>query len=408
MNFQYISAKPVTILIVGCMIALIGFGVRSTLGLFLQPMTLDLGLDRQTFALALAIQNLLWGCMLPIAGGLADRYGPRWVIASGACMYALGMWGMATSNNSLELQLTAGLLMGIGIAFTAFSLAMATMAKAVGPEKRSLTLGLGTAAGSAGQVIFSPIGFGFISAFGWELALMILAVIVSLIAGFAFLLPTNPTARGEGETNQSLIEALFEAGNHKGFILLGIGFFVCGFQIAFITVHFPSYIIDLGLPGHVGAFCIALVGLFNIVGSFLAGIIGQVRSKKISLANLYFLRSLIILGLLFFPKSEPNLYIFSAAMGLLWLATVPLTTALIAQVFGPRYMATLFGIVFFCHQLGSFLGVWLGGYIFDSTGSYDMVWWLCITFGLIATFLHVLIDEKPLPRLLKSRVADRY
>ncbi|MBL95233.1 MAG: hypothetical protein CFH06_01070 [Alphaproteobacteria bacterium MarineAlpha3_Bin5] len=394
-------SKTLFVLIAGCIIASIGFGVRASLGLFLNPMTLELGLDRQTFALALAIQNLLWGCMLPVAGAFADRYGPRWVIAGGTFAYALGLVGMAFSTTGLALQLTAGILMGIGIAFTAFSLAMAAMAKVVGPEKRSLVLGLGTAAGSAGQVFFSPLGFGFISAFGWHSALLMLSMVVMLMVGCASFLPTDANVKGEAETDQKLHEAIVEAVHHHGFLLLGLGFFVCGFQIAFITVHFPSYISDLGLPGHVGAFCISLVGLFNIAGSFLAGIAGQKWSKKLSLASLYFARAILVIGLILLPNTELNLYIFSGLMGLLWLATVPLTTGLITQVFGVKYIATLFGLVFLSHQLGSFLGVWLGGYIFDTTNSYDMVWWLCIALGLIATLLHLLIDEDPLPRLFQ-------
>ena len=394
-------SKTLLVLIAGCIIASIGFGVRSSLGLFLNPMTLELGLDRQTFALALAIQNLLWGCMLPLAGAFADRYGPRWVIVGGTFAYALGLTGMAFSTTGLALQLTAGILMGIGIAFTAFSLAMAAMAKVVGPEKRSLVLGLGTAAGSAGQVFFSPLGFGFISAFGWHSALLMLAMVVMLMIGCASFLPTEINVKGDAETNQNLYEAIVEAFHHHGFLLLGLGFFVCGFQIAFITVHLPSYISDLGLPGHVGAFCISLVGLFNIIGSFLAGIAGQKWSKKLSLASLYFARAILVTGLILLPKTEHSLYIFSGLMGLLWLATVPLTTGLITQVFGVKYIATLFGLVFLSHQLGSFLGVWLGGYIFDTTNSYDMVWWLCIALGLIATLVHLLIDENPLPRLFR-------
>jgi MFS family permease len=378
---------------------MVGFGVRVSLGLFLQPMTMEFGWDRQTFALAMAIQNLLWGLALPFAGALADRHGPRWVLIGGAVVYGLGLWGMGLSTTGLALQLTGGLLTGIGVAFTSFSLAMAAMAKAVGPDKRSLALGLGTAAGSAGQVVFSPIGHGFISAFGWQPAMFILAGFLLVIVVMAFFLPTDPTAKGEAETQQNLGEALQEAVAHRGFVLLALGFFVCGFQISFITVHFPTYVRDVGLPAHVGAYSIALVGLFNILGSFMAGVAGQKWSKKCGLASLYFVRSLTVLGLLLLPKTELTIYTFAAVMGLFWLATVPLTTALVAQIFGARYMAMLFGLVFLSHQLGSFLGVWLGGYIFDTTGSYDTIWWLCIALGLAATLIHLPIDERPLPRL---------
>ncbi len=390
---------PVIILTAGCLIAMIGFGVRSSLGLFLEPMTTAHGWDRQTYALAMAIQNLLWGLGMPFAGALADRYGPRWVLVAGAIAYALGIWGMANSTSAMSLHLTGGLLAGTGVAFTSFSLAMAAMAKAVGPERRAFALGLGTAAGSLGQVLFSPIGLGFIEAFGWQNALFILASCLMIVVLLAFVLPTDTAAKGEVDFGQNVGSALREAIVHRGYVLLALGFFVCGFQISFISVHFPAYVLDLGLPAHVGAYSLALVGLFNIIGSFFAGIAGQKWSKKYGLAVLYFVRSLAVLGLLLLPKTALGLYLFSAVMGLFWLATVPLTTALVAQVFGARYMAMLFGIVFLSHQLGSFLGVWLGGYLYDKTGSYDTIWQLCIALGFAAALIHLPIDEKPLARL---------
>jgi MFS family permease len=391
--------SPVIVLAAGCLVAMIGFGIRSSLGLFLEPMTTEHGWDRQTYALAMAIQNLLWGLGMPFAGALADRYGPRWVLVGGAIAYAAGIWGMAVSTSGLSLQLTGGLLAGTGVAFTSFSLAMASMAKVVGPERRSFALGLGTAAGSAGQVIFSPIGLGFTNAFGWQTALFLLGGFMVLIIVLAFVLPTDTSAKGETDIGQSVGDAFREAIVHRGYVLLALGFFVCGFQISFITVHFPSYVLDLGLPAHVGAYSLSLVGLFNIVGAFIAGIWGQRYSKKIGLASLYFVRSLAVVGLLLLPKTEFSLYAFASVMGLFWLATVPLTTGLVAQVFGARYMAMLFGIVFLSHQIGSFLGVWLGGYLYDTTGSYDMIWWLCIALGFAATLIHLPIDDRPLQRL---------
>ena len=391
-------------IVAACLIAMIGFGVRSTFGLFLEPMTLANGWNRETFALAMAVQNLLWGVGVPFAGAFADRFGAGRVIVFGALVYAAGIWGMAEADGALALNLFGGLLTGLGVAFTAFSLALAAMARVVGPHNRSLVLGLGTAAGSLGQVVFSPLSHGFITAFGWHPALLILAATSLLLIPLALLLPGGSGGPGVEPTTQTLGEALREAGAHGGYLLLTLGFFVCGFHVAFITVHFPAYVRDLGLAPEVGAYAIALVGLFNILGSFLSGAAGQRWSKKYGLSVIYFARAVTITCLLFAPASPGGIYLFSAAMGLLWLSTVPLTTGLVAQVFGVRYMATLFGIVFFSHQLGSFLGVWLGGVIYDATGSYDPMWWAGVAFGLAAALIHLPIDERPLARLSKPRL----
>ena len=271
---------PVIVIVAGCLIATVGFGVRSIFGLFLAPMTVAQDWSRETFALALAIQNLVWGIGMPVAGAIADRYGPRYVLAGGTVVYALGTWGMAASSSGAMLQLTAGVVVGLGVAFTAFSLALAAMARAVGPERRSLALGLGTAASSLGQVLFSPIGQGFITAFGWYTALVLLAAILLVIIPLAFALPNGTAAGGERTTDQTLGEALTEARTHRGFVLLTSGFFVCGFHVAFITVHFPAFVQDVGLAPSVGAISIALIGAFNIVGSFGSGAFGQRWSKK--------------------------------------------------------------------------------------------------------------------------------
>jgi MFS family permease len=390
---------PLVVLAAGCLIAMVGFGVRSVFGLFLEPMTVTRGWDRETFALAMALQNLLWGAALPVAGALADRYGPPRVLAFGTLVYAAGVWGMAEAESSLALHLFGGILTGVGVAFTAFSLVMAAMARVVGPERRSLALGLGTAAGSFGQVVFSPLGQGFIGAFGWQPALLILAATTLVIIPLAFALPGGAAAKGEAPSDQTIAEALREAAGHRGFALLSLGFFVCGFHVAFITVHFPAYVMDLGLAAEVGAYSIAIVGLFNIFGSFMSGAAGQRWSKKCGLSVIYFARAIAITALLLAPKTELTMYLFSAAMGILWLSTVPLTTGIVAQVFGVRYMATLFGIVFFSHQIGSFLGIWLGGYLFDTTGSYDPIWWAGVVLGLLAAVVHLPINERPMARL---------
>ena len=390
---------PIVVIVAGCLIAMIGFGIRSAFGLFLEPMTLAKGWDRETFGLAMAIQNLLWGIGVPVAGMIADKFGPSRVLAVGAVVYTVGVWGMATADTSFELYLFGGVLTGLGVAFTAFSLAMAAMAKVVGPERRSLALGLGTAAGSFGQVVFSPLGQSFITVYGWESALLMLAASALFIIPLAFILPSNTAAKGEVPSNQTFRQAMAEAGAHRGYILLTIGFFVCGFHVAFITVHFPSYVRDLGLDPAVGAYALALVGLCNIVGSFASGMAGQRWSKKYGLCTIYFARALVITALLLAPKTELTIYLFAGAMGVLWLSTVPLTTGIVAQVFGVRYMATLFGFVFLSHQLGSFAGIWLGGYLYDTTGSYDGVWWAGVALGLAAAVIHLPINEKPLARL---------
>ena len=391
--------SPAAVIIAGCLIGMIGFGIRSIFGLFLTPMTLAQDWTRETFALALAIQNLLWGIGLPFAGALADRYGPRYILVGGAVVYSAGIWGMAQAQDVLILHLTAGVVVGAGVAFTAFSLAMVAIARAVGPQHRSLALGLGTAAGSMGQ--------GFIGSFGWQSALLWLAAISLVIVPLAFLIPNTTTAKGEETTDQTMGEALVEARSHRGYLLLNAGFFACGFHIAFITVHFPAFVQDLGLGAIVGAVAISLIGVFNIFGSFGSGLYGQRWSKKRGLSTLYILRSVITLAMLISPRTEPAIYLFAVGLGLLWLATVPLTSGIVEQVFGVRYLATLFGVVFLSHQIGSFTGVWLGGYIYDHTGSYDLMWWIAIGVNLIAAALHLPIDERPLPRRLKPHPLPR-
>ena len=387
------------VIVAACLIALIGFGTRSSFGLYLEPMTVANGWSRETFALAMAIQNLLWGIGVPIAGAITDRYGPGLVMALGAVIYGMGVAGMAGSDSGLALHLTGGLLIGVGVAFTSFSLALAAIARVVSPERRSLALGFGTAAGSLGQVIFSPLTQALISSYGWYDSLVLISFVTLLIIPLAFTLPGTGRAPGEPPSNQTMGEALGEAMTHRGFVLLTIGFFVCGFHVAFLTVHFPAYVTDLGLSPHVGAYALSIVGLVNIAGSFLSGIVGQRYSKKTSLSAIYFGRAVVITALLMAPASELTIYLFSFAMGLLWLSTVPLTTAIVAQIFGLKFMATLFGVVFLSHQIGSFLGVWLGGLLYDRTGSYDLMWWAGVFFGVFAAIVHLPIDEKPLTRL---------
>ncbi len=388
------------ILIAGCLIAMIGFGIRASFGLYLEPMTSDNGWTREIYGLAMALQNLFWGLGLPIAGALADKHGTGKIIIGGAILYALGIWGMAESDGVIFLQLTGGIMVGLGIAFSAFTLAIAAMVRAVGPNQRSLVMGVGTAAGSMGQVVFSPVSQGFISTFGWFNALLISAMIILIMIPLAVCLPNSANNKEASEQgNQTLRVAVTEALSHKGYVLLTLGFFVCGFHVAFITVHLPAYIQDLGMDPLIGAYSIALIGIMNIFGSIGSGVAGQRWSKKYCLSTIYLGRSVVTLALLMAPKTPLVMLIFASAMGILWLSTVPLTTGIIAQVFGIRYMATLFGIVFLSHQFGSFMGIWLGGRIYDETGSYNGMWWASVVLGIFAAVVHPPINEKPLARL---------
>ncbi len=389
---------PVVILIAGCLISACGFGARSVMGLYLEPMTEALSWNRETFAMAMAIQNLVWGLGMAVAGAAVDRHGPVWVIAGGALVYALGLWGMTLSTTGAMLFLTGGVLTGLGVAFTGFPLTIAAMVRTVGPMRRSLVMGAGTAAGSVGQIFFSPFMQAMIERFGWSDGLIILAFSTLVIIPLAILLPNHSNVIEPDTEGQTLMAALTEAINHRGYILLTIGFFVCGFHVTFISVHFPAYVVDLGLSASVAAWCLSLIGIFNILGSIGAGIYGQKRSNSNGLCFLYAARAVVITGLLLMPKTEINIYIFASVMGLLWLSTVPLTTGVVTRIFGIRYMASLFGIVFLSHQLGSFLGVWLGGYIHDLTGTYDMVWRAGVVLGLFAALVHWPIDESPIRR----------
>ncbi len=391
---------PLVVLIVGCMIAMTGFGPRTTFGLFLEPMTTANGWSRETFGLAMALQNLVWGIGLPFAGALADKNGASRVIIAGAILYCAGILGMAHSQSGFALQLTGGILTGLGVAFTTYTLTMSAMLRVVGPEKRSFVLGVATAAGSFGMVIFSPIAQGFISAYGWYTALLLLACIVLVLIPLSLCLPVGADGNEPSvDMNQTLKSAVVEAFQHRGYLLLTTGFFVCGFHVAFITVHFPTYVSDLGLDPAIGAYSISLIGLMNILGSFASGLAGQRWSKKLGLSFIYFSRAVVILLLLLLPKTPFVVLSFAAVMGILWLSTIPLTTGIVAQVFGIKYMATLFGIVFLGHQIGSFMGVWLGGLIYDRTGSYDGMWWAGIVLGVLAALIHLPINERPVTRL---------
>ncbi len=396
------AARPIVLVVLaGCTIALIGFGVRSGFGLFQNPIILANNWGSEVFALALAIQNLLWGLGQPFAGMIADRYGTARVLIGGALLYAAGVALMTFASTPMELHLTAGVLIGLGLSGSSFTVVLAAFGRLVPPEKRSWAFGLGTAAGSAGQFLLAPLGQAFIAAYGWQAALLILAAIVLLIFPLALSLAGRQEDLGTAaERNQSIGGALAEAFGHPSYLLLIAGFFVCGFHVAFITVHMPKYLVDSGLGGVLAAWSISLVGLFNIIGSYLAGIGGGRYSKRYLLSSIYFLRAVVIAIFIAVPVTAVSVLLFSAAMGLLWLSTVPLTSGLVAVMFGPRYMATLFGFVFFSHQVGSFLGVWLGGRFYDQFGNYDLVWYIGIALGVFSAIVHLPIRERPVDRLL--------
>ena len=381
------------IVIAGCIVAALTFGARASLGLFTLPMTADMGWSRESYGLAMAIQNLVWGFAQPIAGGLADRYGTARVLAVGAVIYAAGLAGMAFSPNEGILFLTAGLMMGVGIGTASFAIVMAAFGRAVPPEKRSFVFGVATAASSLGQFIFAPLGQAFISSFGWQTALVYLALLVVLVIPLAAAL-TGKSESMEGGADMDFMQALARAWGHGSYKLLVIGFFVCGFHLAFVTVHMPAYLIQCGLSPEVGSWSIAIIGLFNVVGSLLAGWLGGKLPRQYLLATIYFSRAVITAIFLVIPVTEVTAYTYAAALGMIWLATVPLTAGLVSLFFGARYLGMLYGIAFLSHQVGGFLGVWLGGLVYDVTGSYALIWYLGILLGLASAAIHLPIREK--------------
>ena len=387
------------VLICGGIVLSLSIGIRQSFGLFLAPMSTDLGWGREVFAFAIAVQNILWGATQPFFGMAADRWGGGRILAVSGALYALGLYLMSTTADVAAFNISAGLLIGLALSGTSFAVVLGAVGRAFPPEKRSAALGIASAGGSFGQFIMVPLGQAAIDAYGWSLTFVLLACLAALMVALAVPLAGKPQVAADAGGSQSIGEALAEARRHPGFLYLNAGFFVCGFHITFIGTHLPAYLTDLGLSATAASVSLALVGLFNIIGSLACGAAGGRYSKKYLLSGVYLARSAIILAFLLAPASNISAYLFGAGMGLLWLGTVPLTSALVAQIFGPRYMSTLFGIVFFSHQVGAFLGVWLGGRIYDTTGSYDTVWWIAIALGLLAAALHLPINERPVPRL---------
>jgi len=393
---------PLVILICGGLIGAIGFGPRAALGLFLNPMSAANGWGREVFSLALAIQVIVWGTAQPFAGAVADRFGTMRVLSAGTILYCAGLVLMAYSRTPGMLDFSAGVLAGLGIAGTSFTIVIASFGKLMPPHMRSLSFGIGTAAGSFGQFLFSPLAVGFIDLFGWQHALVAFGFVTLLIIPLATAVRTPPmdlSSQHDAASKQSLRHALIEAFGHRSYVLLVLGFFTCGFQLLFITVHLPAYLIDRGLSVDAGAWAIGVIGLFNIIGSIVAGWLGDRMPKRYLLSIIYVLRSLAVVAFITLPVTTGSAIIFGAVMGLLWLSTVPPTSGLVALMFGTRWMATLFGFAFFSHQVGGFLGVWLGGLLYTSTGSYDVVWWLSVVLGVVSAIVNLPIIEKPIERL---------
>ena len=389
----------VQVLVCGAAIVTLSMGVRHGFGLWLQPITQAQGWTRETFSFALAIQNLAWGVFGIFAGMAADRFGAFRVIIVGAVLYALGLAGMALSPTGLLFTLTAGVLIGAAQAGTTYAVIYGVIGRNISADNRSWAMGVAAAAGSFGQFLMVPTEGFLISSLGWQQALLVLSAAVLLIIPLAFGLREN-TFRGgvSAPREQTIAQALGEAFKYPSFQLLMAGYFVCGFQVVFIGVHMPSYLKDKGLSPEVAGYALALIGLFNVFGTYAAGALGQKMAKKNILATIYFSRAVVIAIFIAAPLSPTSVYIFASVMGLLWLSTVPPTNAAVAQIFGIQHLSMLSGFIFFSHQIGSFMGVWLGGFLYDRTGSYDIVWYIAIGLGLFAGLVNLPVREAPITR----------
>jgi MFS family permease len=391
---------PAVLIAVGCAIALLAFGPRSALGQFLTPLSIDRGWGRDALSFAIALQNLLWGAAQPFAGGIADKFGPVRVLCVGAILYAAGLAWMAYATSPVTLDVSVGVLIGFGLAGCSFPMVVGALGKLVPENWRSFAFGAGTAAGSFGQFLYSPLAHALIEAYSWQTTLLIFAGLMLLVLPLSMLLasPRSP-APASAVKPQSVRQALTEAFGHRSYVLLVLGFFTCGFQLAFVTVHLPAYLVDRGLGADIGAWTIAFIGLFNIIGSLASGWLAARMPMRYILSFIYFGRALAIILLITLPPSTAVTLIYGAITGLLWLSTVPPTSGLVALMFGTRWLTMLFGFAFFSHQVGGFLGVWLGGLVFESTGSYNTVWWLSVFFGIASAVINLPIAEKPVARV---------
>ena len=393
-----VNHQTTIIVLLSALTVIASMGIRQSFGLFLQPISDDLGFGREVFSLVLALQNLLFG--LPLLGMVADRFGSRWVIFGGALVYAGGCLLVPLTEGPTDLHLTLGLMIGLGLSSTTYVVVLGAVAQVVAPERRSTAFGIVTAAGSFGTFALVPGIQWLIANQGWQAAFPVIAALVGSVAVLAFGFPAKagrPEEKAEA-ADGTLLEALAKAKGHSGYWLLNAGFFVCGFHVAFIATHLPSFLTDGGLSSWVGATALSLIGLANICGSLLFGRLGDRYRKKYLLSALYFGRSLVIGLFLIVPLTNFTALLFGAFIGFLWLATVPLTSGTVAQIFGSRYLSTLYGVVLFSHQIGSFMGVWLAGRLYDSTGSYDVVWWMAIALGVLATLVHLPIADRPLQK----------
>lgn len=400
--------RPAPVILLGAVTVAVAMGARQSFGLFLQPVSAALDAGRETFSLSIALQNIVFG--LPLAGMIADRIGPRWVVAAGAAVYAAGLAALSLAASAAALYVGLGLLVGLALSATSYVVILGAVAQVVPAERRGTAFGVITAAGSFGTFAVVPAVQWLIGAVAWQATLLYAALAVGAIAllaaGFPVRAAAGPAAAAAGDPSgdpgQTSLGAVFRrARTHSGYLLLNAGFFVCGFHVAFIATHLPSFLVDQGLAQVVGATALALIGLFNMLGSFLFGRLGDRFRKKRLLSLLYFLRAAVIACFLIAPVTGATALVFAAIIGFLWLATVPLTSGTVAQIFGTRHLSSLYGIVFLSHQVGSFLGVWLGGRIFDATGSYQPVWIGAIILGVAAAVVHLPIDDRPLPRQVR-------
>jgi len=399
---------PLVVLVCGCLIGMISFGPRSTFGFFLTPMSAANGWGRDVFGLAIAIEMLLWGVGQPFAGALADRFGATWVLIGGVLLYIVGIIWMAYASTPLELHLSAGVLIGFGLAGCSFTLVIGAFGKLMPPQWRTISFGAGTAAGSFGQFLFSPLAVALIDHFGWHRALLIFGVVLLSVLPLSTVLASprrESGPSGHAADGQSVKQALVEAFGHRSFVLLVLGYFTCGFQLFFIAVHLPAYLVDRGLPAEIGGWTIAMIGLFNIMGSFGSGWLSNLVPKRFILSSIYFSRSLAIFAFIMLPLSPLTTLTFAAVIGILWLSTVPPTSGLVAIMFGSRWLTMLLGVAFLSHQVGGFLGVWLGGVLFERTGSYDLVWWGAIFLGVMSAIINLPIVERPVARPAPAPVA---
>ncbi len=394
------NRKATIVIFCSALVVFVSMGIRQSFGLFLSPISQDLGIGREVFSLAIAWQNLIFG--LPILGIVADRFGPRWVVAGGALLYAVCFFLLSSVSTPPGLYTVLGVLMGIALSSISYVVVLGAVAQVVAPEKRASSFGLITAAGSFGTFAIVPGVQWLLSDLGWQSSFAFIALVAGASAFLAIGIPQrgrevspNTVESDDG----SLLQALLQARGHSGYWLLNAGFFVCGFHVAFIATHLPAFLTDHGLSKMVGATALSLIGLFNIFGSYLSGQLGDRYRKKYLLSLLYLGRGVVISGFLFIPVTNTSALVFGSLIGFLWLATVPLTSGTVAQIFGSRYLSTLYGIVFFSHQIGSFLGVWLAGRVYDATGSYDMIWIAAILLAVTSSLVHLPIADKPLQRL---------